>query len=667
MIGSPAAPSAHPSGAPGAPIEPIRFDVRDLDSGADPRVDLDAFVNARWRAGHPVPADRSCWDAFTILAERSLALQAEIAAAAAAASDARSGSAERIVGDFWSSANASACDIEAIAPELARIERLDSPAAIAAYLRDRHARGLGVVFRVDVAPDFADPATSIAFVAPAGIGLPDRDDYFDATSHGIARRRAYLAHVQATLEISGSVQVAAFAEDVLALETRLAEGMASRRELARDIAQRYRPIDIDAADRATPHFRWSTFFRELGIEPPERISMAMPAFFAAMNDALATVPVAIWRAYLMHHTADDAARYVGGNLAAQHHVFHGEMLRGQRIATPRWKRVLETIDAEVGEAMGELYVARSFEPAAKGQVAALCEALRAALRTRLRRLPWMGARTREAALCKLEALRFKLGCPERWRDWSGLRTNPSSLYENVAAARCFNQQERVARIGRPVDPARWPMPPQTVNAGYDPQRNEIVFPAALLAPPFFDADADAALNLGGVGAVIAHEMIHAFDDQGSRFGADGRFENWWTAEDRSRFDALAARMSGRFDKFASGGGDRVDGRLTLGENIADFGGLAVAFDALASVTAGTRDPLIDGYTQPQRFFLSWAALWRQNLTLGEASFRIRHDTHAPAGLRANAAPSDLPAYAEAFSTGPGDPMYVEPADRIGIW
>ena len=666
MIGAPAAPSAHPSDAPGAPIEPIRFDVRDLDPDADPRIDLDAFVNARWRASHPVPADRSCWDAFTILAERSLALQAEIAAAAAA-SDARSGSAERIVGDFWSSANASACDIEAIAPELARIEQLDSPTAIAAYLRDRHARGLGVVFRVDVAPDFANPATSIAFVAPAGIGLPDRDDYFDATSHGIARRRAYLAHVQATLEIAGSAQVAAFAEDVLALETRLAEGMASRRELARDIAQRYRPIDIDAADRATPHFRWSTFFRELGIEPPERISMAMPAFFAAMNDALATVPVAIWRAYLVHHTADDAARYVGGNLAAQHHVFHGEMLRGQRIATPRWKRVLETIDAEIGEAMGELYVARSFEPAAKGQVAALCEALRAALRTRLRRVPWMGARTREAALCKLEALRFKLGYPERWRDWSGLRTNPNSLYANVAAARCFNQQERVARIGRPVDRARWPMPPQTVNAGYDPQSNEIVFPAALLAPPFFDANADAALNLGGVGAVIAHEMIHAFDDQGSRFGADGRFENWWTAEDRTRFDALAARMSGRFDKFASGGGDRVDGRLTLGENIADFGGLAVAFDALASVTAGTRDPLIDGYTQPQRFFLSWAALWRQNLTLGEASFRIRHDTHAPAGLRANAAPSDLAAYAEAFSTGPGDPMYVEPADRVGIW
>ncbi len=650
--------------APTEPIEPVRLDASDLDPNGDPRVDLDAFVNARWRARHPVPADRSCWDTFAVLAERTLSIEAAIAKDCASIA-ARPGAVERIVGDFWTSGMRAQPDDAPLVAELARIDRLDSARAIAAYIGDRHARGLGVVFRLDVDPDFDAPEQMIAYVSQAGLGLPDRDDYFDTSSRGIARRRAYLAHIAAMLALAGCNDVS-LADDVLAFETTLAAASISRRVLARDIGQRYCPISTDAADRATPQFHWSTFFGELGIVPPARFSLAPPGFFAAMDEALRAVPVSVWRAYLRYHTVDEAAPYVGGAAASRHHAFHGETLRGQRIAPPLWKRVLATIDAHVGEAMGELYVARAFDAASKAQVVALAEALRSALRARLGSRDWMGIETREAAQRKLAALRFKIAYPERWRDGSGLRTTASSFYANVAAARAFNQQERIAHIGRPVDAERWPMPPQTVNARYDPQRNEIVFPAALLAPPFFAPDADAALNFGGIGAVIAHEMIHAFDDQGSRFGADGRFENWWSAADRARFDALATRMSERFDALVTSG-ERVDGRLTLGENMADFGGLAVAFDALATVTAGAPDPLVDGYTQAQRFFLSWAVLWRQNLTLAEASLRIRSDPHAPAAVRANAAPSDLPAYAEAFGARPGDPMRVEGADRIGIW
>jgi putative endopeptidase len=635
------------------PPEPIRFDISDLDPAGDPRVDLDAYVNARWRTANPVPPDRSCWDAFAILSERTLAIEAQIAHECAA-SDAPPGSAERIVGDFWMSGHASGNGVEVLEPDLARIRALDSAESIAEWLRDRHARGLGLLFRLDVEPDFADPAHALAYVSPARLGLPDRDDYFDASSHGIARRRAYLAYVQTTLELAGDHAAATLADDVLALEIRLAEATPPTRDVARDIERRYRPIAIEVADGRTPHFRWSAFFRDLGIEPPTQFSLAEPAFFVAVDNALRDVPTPVWRAYLAHHAIDFAAPYLGAQLAEGHHAFHRATLRGQRVAAPRWKRVLATIDAEAGDAMGRLYVERCFTLESKRALGGLCESLREAFAQRLERVEWMSATTRAAAHRKLAALRFELGSPDHWRDVSGLRTTPRSLYGNVVAAHEFAQHDRVARIGRSSDPTRWPFPPQTINARYDPQRNTVFFPAALLAPPFFDPDADIALNLGGIGAVIAHEMTHAFDDQGSRFGADGRFENWWAAEDRARFDALAERMVSRFDGFAASDDDIVDGRLTLGENIADFGGLAIAFDALRR--AGSVDE-----RSAQQFFFAWATLWRQNLTLGETYHRARHDTHAPATQRANAAAADIAGFADAFGVS------TSPSTRAGIW
>lgn len=651
--------------APADPIEPVRFDARDLDPDGDPRVDLDAFVNARWRARNPVPADRSCWDTFTVLSERTLAIEAAIAEGAASSAS-RPGTPKRIVGDFWTSGMHAEPDDAPLVVELARIARLDSSEAIAAYIRDRHARGLGVVFRLDVEPDFDAPEQTIAYISQDGLGLPDRDDYFDTSSHGLARRRAYLAHIATMLGIAGSGD-ASLADDVLAFETTLAAASTSRRELARDIAVRFRPVDIEAADRATPHFRWTRFFQTLGVAAPTRFSLAMPDFNAVVDALLVSAPTAVWRAYLAFHTIDAASPYLGRDLEQQHHDFHRRTLRGQKSAAPRWRHVVEAIDAHASEAMGRLYVARCFSADSKRLVESIAENLRAAFRVRLEALDWMSEASTRAALRKLSALRFRIGHPERWRDLSGLVTDSRSLHANVLAARRFEQRERIAHIGRRTDRTRWTMPPQAVNARYDPQRNEVVFPAAMLAPPFFDPDADAALNYGGIGAVIAHELTHAFDDQGSRFGASGRFENGWTSEDRARFDALAGCMSAHFDAMPAIGGERIDGRLTLGENIADFGGLAVAFDALARATARTRDPMIDGYTQAQRFFFSWATIWRQNLTLGEASFRLRHDRHAPAGIRANAAAANLDAYLRAFQCSAADPMHVGPDDRVAIW
>lgn len=675
MGGAPAvvnarAPSIVESEQPlGDAPEPIRFDVRDLDPTADPRNDLDAFVNARWRAAHPVPADRSCWDGFAILTERALHAQAAIAAEAAEI-DAPLGSAERIVGDFWHSSMRVSQDagLALLRDELARIDCLDTPDAIAAYIRDRHARGIGVVFHFDAEPDFAAPDRTIACITQGGLGLPDRDDYFDTSPRGMMRRRAYLTHVEAMLELCETPDASTLADDVLAFETELAAASISRRTLARDIGARFRAVSIDIADRAEPCFSWRRFFHALGIRAPRRFSLAMPAFHVAVDHALRTTPAPVWRAYLRFHTANDAAPFLGDTFAEAYHRFHGHTLRGQQTLAARWKRTLDAINASVGEVLGQLYVARCFNPKSKEYIEHIAETLRSALRARLDKNPWMGEETRRAALAKLSALTFKIGYPERWRDTSELVTDRSSLYANVLAARRFDLRQRVARVDQPTDRSLWPMPPQCVNAGYDPQRNEIVFPAAILAPPFFDLDADAPLNYGGIGAVIAHEMIHGYDDQGSRFGADGRFENTWTPEDRVRFEALTARMIVRFEKFC-GDGDAIDGRLTLGENVADFGGLAVAYDALREAhrdDAGA-DPMIDGYAREQRFFFAWATLWRQNLTLGEARFRLQHDPHAPASARANAAPANLPAYAGAFDCKSGDAMRVEPDDRIDIW
>ncbi len=514
--------------APTEPIEPVRFDASDLDPNGDPRVDLDAFVNARWRARHPVPADRSCWDTFAVLAERTLSIEAAIAKDCASIA-ARPGAVERIVGDFWTSGMRAQPDDAPLVAELARIDRLDSARAIAAYIGDRHARGLGVVFRLDVDPDFDAPEQMIAYVSQAGLGLPDRDDYFDTSSRGIARRRAYLAHIAAMLALAGCNDVS-LADDVLAFETTLAAASISRRVLARDIGQRYCPISTDAADRATPQFHWSTFFGELGIVPPARFSLAPPGFFAAMDEALRAVPVSVWRAYLRYHTVDEAAPYVGGAAASRHHAFHGETL-----ARPAHSGA--ALEARAGydrrarrRGDGRALRCACFRRRVQGagrrdRRSAALGVAHAARLARLDGRSKRGSRASESLRrCVSRSPIRSAGATGRVFARRRARSTRTSL-----AARAFNQQERIAHIGRPVDAERWPMPPQTVNARYDPQRNEIVFPAALLAPPFFAPDADAALNFGGIGAVIAHEMIHAFDDQGSRFGADGRFENWWSA------------------------------------------------------------------------------------------------------------------------------------------
>ena len=657
---------------PATAVEPIRFDKSHVDTDIAACTDFNQYVNKKWLAENAIPGDRVTWGSFEVLGERSLQTQAALAAAAAEKKDAAAGTPARIVGDFWATAmdeaKANQLGIAPIKDELAKIEALKDGAAVADYLRETYARGLGFVFGFGPSADFKDSKMNIAYVSQGGLGLPDRDYYFDADKAD--KRDAYVAHIARVLELSGvpAKDAAAQAKDVMAFETRLAKVSKSSEELSRDVSLFYNPVTVVDADKTTPNFNWTRFFEAQGIEVPKMFSMAIPAFHAEFDKMLGDVPAATWKAYLRFQTVDNASPFLSDEFAQENFNFYSKTMRGQKEMQPRWKRALNAINGNAGEALGQLYVAENFPPESKQRMQELVANLSAALKVRIEGLDWMSAETKKKALEKWASFTPKIGYPDKWRDWSGLKTSRDSYVGNVLAGIGFNYQYNLRKIGKPVDRSEWGMSPQTVNAYYNPQQNEIVFPAAILQPPFFDPKADDALNYGGIGAVIGHEMIHGYDDQGSRFGATGNFENWWTDADKKGFEALTTKLVKQFDAYESLPSMHVNGKLTLGENIADLGGLAVAYDAMKRAQGeGFEDPMIDGYTQDQRFFMNWATVWRRHYTEAENKVRLKTDSHAPAAFRAIGAPSNMDTFRAAFSCKPDDAMVRSGEEQIRIW
>lgn len=637
------------------PVDSFRVHANEFNPAFDPGEDLDAFVNSRWRERTTIPSGYACWDCFTALHESSLRQQRAIAETCAKLEHAPTDE-QRIVGNFWTAAmRDTAVDpnnpTSALYRQLQRIDAIDGSEPLAAYLRDIHAEGRDLLFTLDAQPDFDDPAWSITYVFPAGLGLPDRELYLSCANAAAMCRRSYLTHIAAMLELSGCEPVDAsdMAERVMQLETRLARVSLPRRALARDIGRRYNPVSVTEADRCDATFCWRRFFGSLRLYP-ERFSLAVPEFHAEFSSMLHELPVQTWQAYLRYHLFDDAAAMLGGEPAQAHARFHWQQLRGADAPPPRWRQALSSLNANIGEAMGRLYADIACPPQTRSTLEAMIDQLRTSFADRIAALGWMSASTKCAALNKLGRMRFKIGNPTRRCDWSGLVIGRRSWYDNVCCARLFERRRLAARVDRPTDLEHWSMTPQTVNARYDPQRNEIVVPAALLRPPLFDANADIAVNFGAIGAILAHEMTHGFDDQGSRFGPSGRFENWRTERDRQQFEARAGRLATYVTELTANTPDPVDGLLTLGENIADMGGLAIASDALqySLAASGDVDTRIGGHTRAQWFFFAWAALWRQRVTSVERDLRRRVDVHAPGPLRANLAARHLRAYETAF-------------------
>jgi len=667
--------AAAPSAAPAWRLDekklaaPIRFGVADLDPAKGACKDFAGYANAKWLAANPIPGDKSSWGAFDVLELRSLGIQRQLAERAAG--EAKPTGIEKIVAEFWGSGmDAAHVNKEGLIPlrdRLAAIDALIDGPSVADYLRKVAATGENSLFAFFPLADFKNSSMNMAYAMQGGLGLPDKTYYFDKDKKSI--RDAYEKHIAKVLELSDvpADEAAGQAKTVLAFETRLARASKSSEEMARDVSLYYNPMTLAAADKLTPNFSWTAFFAEQGIKPQEKFSLAIPAFHVEVNRMLVDVPVEEWQSYLRYHLVDDVSPYLSDAFANEHYEFHDKTLSGQKEQSPRWKRVLGAIENGAGEAMGQLYVEVAFPPSSKARMKELVNNLHEALKLRIEHLTWMGDETKKKALEKWATFTPKIGYPDKWRDGTGLATQRDSYAENVFAAQRFNYRWEIGKIGKPVDKTEWGMTPQTINAYYDPLQNEVVFPAAILQAPFFDPKADDAMNYGTIGAVIGHEMTHGYDDQGSRFGPTGNFEVWWSKGDAARFKALTGKLVRQYNAYDAAPGLKVNGNLTLGENIADLGGLSIAYDAMQLATAGKPDPKIEGFSRDQRFFLGWATVFRSQFTPEQLKVLVASNPHSPDLVRANGAAQNVPAFATAFDCKAGDPMVHSGEQLVVIW
>ena len=672
------APAAAATTAVAAPAAPKSvFDVSELDPAINACQDFNGFVNSKWVAANPIPSDQSSWGSFNKLAEDSRDTQHEIVEAAAKnAASAKPGSIEQKIGYLYQSGMDDAAiekaGFDPIKPELDAIAGLKDSAAVVDYLDKVAARGDNPIFSFGSGADFHDAKLQIGYAFQGGLGLPTNEYYTDADKKDI--RDAYVAYIAKTLELTGVSEADAKsqADQVMKFETELAKASLSPIQL-RDLDNEYHFVSVKDADKVTPHFSWEKFFTAQGVTIDKGFSLSQPKFFAEFDKLLAGAPVAQWQAYLRFHTIDGASNDLSKAFRDNKFAFYGTTLSGQPQQKDRWKQVLGAVNGAMGEALGQLYVAKVFTPEAKQRAEELVSNVRDALKARIENVDWMSPATKAKAIEKWSQFLPKIGYPDKWRDWSSLDITADSYYANLQAAQKFNYDFDLAHIGKATDRKEWGMTPQTVNAYYDPSTNTINFPAAILQPPFFDAKADDAINYGGIGAVIGHESTHGFDDQGHQFDGFGNKSNWWTKQDESQFKARTAKLVQQFDAYTpikDKPDVHVKGELTLGENIADLGGLNVAYDALQ--TALKKNPAeasqkIDGYTEDQRFFLNWARVWRGSMREKTEMLRINTDPHAPMSLRAIGAPSNMPAFATAFECKPGDAM-VRPADKqVKIW
>ena len=653
------------------------FDVSELGDSALACKDFNGFVNAKWVAANPIPADQTVWGAFSVLHEKSLADQHQLVDDAAKNADgAKAGSIEQKIGWLYRSSMdmdaRNKAGFEPIKPDLAGIDALKSNKDLQAWLNQSFAKGDGAVFAFGSGADYKDAKVQIAYTEQSGLGLPTTDYYTDAKYKDI--RDSYVKYLAKLFEMTGSSAADASKQAALAMkfETDLAQHSIPRVEMRKPENQ-YHFATVAEANKITPHFDWNAFFTAQGVTIDKGFSLSQPKFFAEFDKLVASAPLDEWKAYLKAHTISDAAPALSEPFVDAQFDFYGKTLRGQPEQQPQWKRSLNAVNGAMGQALGQLYVAKYFTPEAKARAEELVTNVRDALKTRIQNLDWMSDATKTKALEKWSKFLPKIGYPEHWRSWDGLNISKDNYYANMQAASKFNYEYDIAKIGKPTDRQEWGMTPQTVNAYYNPTDNTINFPAAILQPPFFNANADDAINYGGIGAVIGHEASHGFDDQGSQFDGDGNNVNWWSDADKKQFEARTGKLVEQFNAYAPLADHpelHVNGTLTLGENIADLGGLNIAYDALQ--TALKKNPAeagkqIDGYTEDQRFFLNWARVWRGDIREKAQMVYLNADPHSPMKFRAMGAPSNMPAFASAFQCKTGDAMVRAADKQVKIW
>ena len=640
-----------------------------MDTSVRPGEDFFSYVNGKWVAETEIPDDKASYGGFAILADES---QEDVKAIieSSASGDFAQGSDEQKVGDLYKSyldmETRNSMGLKPLAPEFQRIDDIADHGELAVYFAAAGRRGYPVPVGIDQNEDFRDPARYMIYAWQSGLGLPDREYYFKEDEASATIREKYVDHIEAMFGLAGFENGAAAATDIMALETRIA-GAHITKEAARDWPNNYNKVPLEKLNEVMPNFNWQGYVDEAGIADIDGLVLMMTSYFEELDKIIAETPIDTWQTYLKWIALNSKANALDETLDNQDFEFYGKALSGRQKQREPWRRAVNTVNGLLGELVGKVYVKEHFPPEAKERMLELVGNLINAYEKSISDLDWMSDETRAEALDKLSKFKANIGYPDVWRDYSAIEIRPDDLFGNIERAMIADYERELARQGGPVDDTEWTMTPQTVNAGYRPWKNDITFPAAILQPPFFNFEADDAVNYGAIGAVIGHEIGHGFDDKGSTFDGAGTMKNWWTEEDRAEFERRTRDLVEQYNAYAPFDDLSVNGEFTLGENIGDLGGISIGLLAYKISLNGEEPPVIDGFTGIQRVFLGYGQVWRSKYRDEALRQQIMTDPHAPAVYRANGAVRNVPEFYEAFDIAEGDALYLPPEERVKIW
>lgn len=641
--------------------------LENMDTLAKPGDNFQQYVNGKWLENTEIPSDKSRYGIFAILRDES---QDNVKAIIEASAQVEDGSEDQqkvgsLYASFMDMDARNALGISPIQSEFDRIESINNHVELTRYFAYANKLGYEVPMGLFVMSDVKNPEANALYSWQGGLGLPDREYYLKTDQKSKDLRVAYVDHIAKMFDLAKLENGAAAAESIMALESKIAEKH-MKKEDTRDMKALYNLFPTDSLKVLMPDFAWSEYFAEAGTEGVDDIVITQVEYTKSLNDIIHNTDIATWKTYLKWSVLNHTATRLTDAINDQNFEFYGKTMRGTTEQLPQWRRAVGLVDAHLGEVVGKVYVKEHFPPAAKERMTELVENLIAAYEVSIKELDWMGEETKKEALDKLSKFTLKIGYPDKWKEYPA-SMEKGDLFGNIKRSNLAEYAKDIKKLGEPVDKTEWGMNPQTVNAYYNPTMNEIVFPAAILQPPFFDLNADDAVNYGAIGGVIGHEIGHGFDDQGSTFDGDGVLRDWWTETDKAEFKNRTNALIAQYNSFKVFDDLNVNGEFTLGENIGDLGGLSIALKAYEMSRNGVEPPVMDGYTGVQRVFLGWAQAWRDKAREKALRMQVSTDPHSPALFRVNGVVRNIPAFYEAFDVKAGDELYLAPAERVKIW